>query len=722
MLTHEDVRSWYGWAELSPRDPIVAGSLGRWRLTYYVGRYGLAAGGGLKLLFRTASDWPVLQGKDPYEENFLTVTTTGRGRLSWRYEPRGYVQPWPKAVAVDVSQWGLAEGDTVTFYLGDPEGGSPGVRAQTFCERNYEFRVVVDPFATGQYVPVPSPTVDIVSGEAARLLLILPSTVAPGEPFDLLVKLEDRWGNPATSYSGEVLLEGLSGLRAARLTRSDEGVQRIRGLRLYQAGIYRVRGCEPNLGLEAESNPLQVRPAEEGSRLLLWGDLQGQSAETCGTGSAAEYFRYARDVAGLDFCSHQGNAYQITSSFWRELQELVRRYNAPGRFIALLGYRWAGNTGGGGGRNVLFRGDRAELYRCSRAQVAEGDGGEVCYPLSALRTALRRHKALLIAGAGSPHASLDQHDPDLEPLIEVYSAWGEAPWLLQEALERGCRVGVVAASGDLQGRPGASYPGGSEMVGRGGLTGVYATACTREAVWEALRARRCYATNGARILLDVQADGHAMGQVYRAKRAPRFQVRVSGTDEVERVEIRRGAQVVYRYPEQDVGMPGWVRIRWGGAWARDWPRQMPWDGSLRCHGAEIVTVLPLGFDSPARGIVLCDKQAVSWRSLVAGNENGLLLQLVGGPEAKLEFYAPLTALTVALADLPYEQSLGGEGLHLRIEPRPQGTGRRDLDIVWEERELFPGVTSYSVIVFQVDGSKAWSSPIYVVHEDIAYPG
>lgn len=712
MHTGDDARSCYGWAELSPRDPIVAGSLGRWQVTYHVGRYGIAAGGSLKLVFRAASDWPPLQGTDPYEESFLTVTTTGQAQLTWRYEPRGYVQPWPKAVTVEVAHAGLVEGETVLFYLGDPEGGSPGVRAQTFCQDDHEFRVVVDPFGTGHYVAVPSPVVKIVGGPAERLVLTAPSQVAPGEPFELALRLEDRWGNLARSYAGRVQLEGIAGLGSVELAEGDASLERLGHPGLDRPGVYRVRGREPNLDLGAESNPLQVQASAPGALIPLWGDLNGQSAETSGTKSASDYFRYARDVAGLDFCSLQDNAYQITAAFWHELQNIVRSFNEPGHFVTFLGYRWAGNTGAGGARNVLFLGDSARLYRCSHALVQDDGQTVACHPLPALHEALRDQEALLIATTGSPLASLDHHDPELCRLVEVYSAWGEAPWLRQEVLRRGCRVGFVANSADLHGRPGASYPGAGEMVSRGGLTCVYAAARTRQAIWEALRARRCYGTNGPRILLHVEADGHLMGEVYHTASPSRLRVRVSGTSGIERIEIHRGLEVAYRYPEQDTPRPGWLRVVWGGAMARDWPRHVPWDGTLRFHGARIQATLPYAFDSAARGIFLSDEQAVSWRSLTAGNENGVLLNLAADPGARLEFYAPLTSLSLALADLPHEQQLGGEGLHVRVEPLPQGAGTRDLEITWQEQELPLGTTPYYVVVHQVDGAKAWSSPIY----------
>ncbi len=714
MPADDDTRTWYGWAEISPAGPIVAGRLGRWQITYYVGRYGVAAGGSLKLLFHAASDWPPLQGRDPYEESFLTVSTPAHAQLAWRYDPRGHAHPWPKAVIVEVAQRGLAEGDTVVFDLGNPEGGSPGVRAQTFAERNHELRVVVDPFASGQYVAVPSPTVDIVAGPAERLVLTVPSEVAAGEPFALTLRAEDRWGNLARGHTGRIALEGIPALTAIELAPADGGVRRIGGLRLERPGTYRVRGRDLTAGLEGESNPLQVRAAAAGTLLPLWGDLGGESGEACGTGTAAECLAFARDVAALDFCALQPRACRVPSADWPAVQEAVRAHDEPGRFAALLGFTWAGNTCGGGSRLVLFGGDAAGLHRCCPAEPGGGPAQPACYPLSALYEALAGQQALLIAGGCGPAPSLECYDESLEGLVEVWSGWGASPWLLDEALARGYRVGVIASSGDLQGRPGASWPGAGERVVRGGLTCVYAEERTREAIWQALRARRCYATSGPRILLSVHADGHAMGEVYPASAPPDLAVHVAGTAEIEVVEVHRGSEVAYRWPETDPGRPGWLRVAWGGALARDWPRAVPWDGTLRVHGARIKKATPYGFDSPARGIVLQSEDALSWRPLTAGNENGLLLELEAGPDARLDLYAPMIDLKIPLDSLPFRKDLGGDGLHVRVEPCPAGSGHREVALAWRDAALRPGTTPYYVTVRQVDGAQAWSSPIYVV--------
>ena len=92
--------------------------------------------------------------------------------------------------------------------------------------------------------------------------------------------------------------------------------------------------------------------------------------------------------------------------------------------------------------------------------------------------------------------------PRTGTLIEVYSEWGEFEWFLREALEKGYQVGFTAGSDDHKGRPGAAPPGSGSFGVYGGLTCIYASELTREGLWEALKARRCYGTTGQRILLD----------------------------------------------------------------------------------------------------------------------------------------------------------------------------------------------------------------------------
>ena len=104
---------------------------------------------------------------------------------------------------------------------------------------------------------------------------------------------------------------------------------------------------------------------------LYWGDLHRQSNVSDGEGDLAEHFRVARDEAGLDFYAMTDHAvltadpcdraymgplkgpasitdartpdelgdvvalHRIPDAAWRTLQDLVRHFYAPERFVTL---------------------------------------------------------------------------------------------------------------------------------------------------------------------------------------------------------------------------------------------------------------------------------------------------------------------------------------------------------------------------------------------------
>src|SRR5262249_51741109 len=68
-------------------------------------------------------------------------------------------------------------------------------------------------------------------------------------------------------------------------------------------------------------------------------------------------------------------------------------------------------------------------------------------------------------------------------------------------------------------------------------TGIYTEELTREAVFDAIRSRRCYATTGVRMIMDFRADGRWMGEEYKSANAPHFQARVIGTAPIESVTL-----------------------------------------------------------------------------------------------------------------------------------------------------------------------------------------
>ena len=73
-MTESEIRALYGWAEIDPAAPIVAGSVGTWRITYHTGRYGVDDGGVIKFAWRDVSDWAAPQFDDPAAQEYAALS------------------------------------------------------------------------------------------------------------------------------------------------------------------------------------------------------------------------------------------------------------------------------------------------------------------------------------------------------------------------------------------------------------------------------------------------------------------------------------------------------------------------------------------------------------------------------------------------------------------------------------------------------------------------
>ncbi|MDP6279516.1 MAG: DUF3604 domain-containing protein, partial [Nitrospinota bacterium] len=85
---------------------------------------------------------------------------------------------------------------------------------------------------------------------------------------------------------------------------------------------------------------------------------------------------------------------------------------------------------------------------------------------------------------------------------------------------------------------------------RSGLTCVLSESFTREGVFDALWARRCYATTGERTILDFQVGGSVMGSEIRcAAGAPvLIRAQAEGAKPLKRMQIISQGNVVHEHP------------------------------------------------------------------------------------------------------------------------------------------------------------------------------
>ncbi len=737
-----------GRVDITPRGPFPAGSFQHITLTYKAGRYGIDDTGTLRVCFRFATDQSQPQFTDPTAPGFVSVEASNGAVLDARFDYKLNFRPFDRTLVIRVVKGYLKEGETITVRFGDPRGGSPGHRLQTFADPFHEFQVLVDPIACGHYVRVPNqPTFAIVAGPVATFEAVMPTRLAPGETAWLGIRAEDRWGNPADVGGRTVQLRASGPLKGVPETVTfPEGAPslRIEGLVAEAEGTACIEVLDEDGGLLSTSNPLVVAASD--GLMRLWGDLHAQSGETIGSSSAHDYMLFARDIAFIDAVGHQGNDFQITGEFWAELNGLMADFNAPGRFITVPGYEWSGNTGLGGDRNVFYGDETGTIRRSSHALVPDrSDEDTDCVDARELFAALKTSGEDVICWAhcGGRYADIIfAHDTDIERAVEVHSSWGTFEWLLADAFSQGYRVGVVCNSDGHKGRPGAEPPGASMFGALGGLTCYLTERFDRAALFDTMRARHHYGTTGCRLDLMVSMDLPQGGLAFRddpslpgatgrtveaaimgdiVKVAPgtaRLSVSVAAPSPIVALEIRDGTEVLETLYLADTQPRGRrIVVTWSGAEYRGRFRQSVWDGSLTVTGNRILQARAINFFNPDKPLVR-EGETISWKSVTTGNFAGVELTLEEMEAGTLSVETPMGRLECPITDLataPLELDCGKLERKLSAYRLPDENAAaslaftRNIALEGEERRILVALTLEN-------GHRAWSSPIYLIPE------
>ena len=737
-----------GTATLEPSGRLEAGSWQSFKLVYTCGRFGIDDTGSLKIGFRFATDFGPVQFDDPTAPGYTTVEASNGATLETRWEFKRNIRPWSRSLYIGIAKHFLKPGDTLTIRFGDQRQGSPGVRLQTYCESEFEFRVFPDAIATYDYVAIPiSPKINIVPGPPVTWQAVLPSLVATGAPFRLALKGTDIWGNPSDQLKGRLRLSSdlpIDGLPETVEAEPDAFSVIVDGLRVNDAGSRTITVWDEQGRELCRSNPVRVQDKPE--HLHFWGDIHGQSNETLGTNSARDYFIFGRDKAFLDVMSHQGNDFQITGAFWKELNELAAEFDEPGRFCCFPGYEWSANTAVGGDRNVYYRKEGESIHRSSHAQIADAvdivDEPADAHDAHALFEKLSGKDCVMMAHVGGRYADITfAHDGRLETAVEVHSAWGTFEWIVRDAFEKDYRIGIVGNSDGHKGRPGACYPGASFFGAMGGLTCYLAPSLDRDAIFEAMRRRHHYATTGARMYLDVSVALASGGEVFLRDPAlgpaesnqtahlvmgdiarvsddeVTLKIDIDPSAPIERVDIFDGLQLIETFrPYDDGDLGNRIRLSYEGAEYRGRARTTVWDGSLTLEGNEITRAEMFNNWNLDRGIQNQDGTSLSWKAVTTGNYGGIDMWLAEKDAGRLQVSTPHGDVESDIQAIGREDlvsDVGGLERRIRLQRLPSAMLTEPLTLQRTLKLRDSGDTRLFVRIQQIDGHRAWSSPIYL---------
>jgi len=352
------------------------------------------------------------------------------------------------------------------------------------------------------------------------------------------------------------------------------------------------------------------------------------------------------------------------------------------------------------------------------------DAATDCFPVTDLFAQFAgRDDVLLIPHIGGRYADIvGFHDPALEPVVEIYSDWGRFEWLLEDALRQGYKVGFVANSDGHKGRPGASHPGASTFGAYGGLTCVLAEGLTRDAIFEAIGQRRCYAVTAAqRIHVELAVNGLPMGAEGCTRGPVLIAGRVVGTGPIERVDVFRGLEIIGTatpYTAASFEGSASYRIAWAGSRVRGRDRLTTWDGCLELSAGRIAAAVTFAMENPEKGIVERDASRIRWVSNTTGDDDGIDVVLDAPPGAILRFRTPVIDLDVRLADLASgaTATFPAGGIDLRVSMRRLPARDRSADLIVRHVDAKPprgACHAYWIRATQEDGAQAWTSPVYL---------
>jgi hypothetical protein len=297
---------------------------------------------------------------------------------------------------------------------------------------------------------------------------------------------------------------------------------------------------------------------------VVWGDLHGHTRLSDGKGTLDNYFRHARDEAKLDFVivtdhdfGHEA-PWRMPQADWDLTQDKADEYTEDGRFVAIAGYEWTSQEKYWTQVRTnliserLFPGpphfyNHKVAYFPARVAYLFSAKDPAYHSPDQLAEAVRKAGGLIHnAHPDATPEGRDQFDyapSDFDVIANTemnadliryggtnYPVRGEQT--VRAFLARGGRTGFVAGSDTHDGKPAAR-------------TAVLVRSLTRAAIFDALRHRRNYAVNHARIVLDFRINGHVMGEKVEVKGWPRLVVKVNGTAPIEEVIVVRDGVVIH---------------------------------------------------------------------------------------------------------------------------------------------------------------------------------
>lgn len=431
-------------------------------------------------------------------------------------------------------------------------------------------------------------------------------------------------------------------------------------------------------------------------------------------------------------------------SGWGRMMQTLKDFNQEGSFIVYPGFEV--HFCASGDRNIVYK-DLA---------------GDILYPkdLKDLHDQLRLLRSRGFDSIAQPHhvgyrkgtrgIDWDSYSDEFAPFVELLSMHGcsesndnTRPFLhsmgpsdfestVLSGLQRGHVFGFSGGTDHHSAHPG-SYGHG--------LTGVWATELSRDAVWDAMLNRRMYALTGDRMGIRFALNDQPMGAVasQTGKQFIDFDVRAGGA--IDSIDIMRDGQLVRRFSQYEmdglaqtsrdvVRTKVFVELGWGGR-----HKTTQWRVNLGISDGRVTSVEPRfrGQEvvAPSEAaevasyfnsrVMDTSDRSVSFETVSAGNPNNSTPAMQG---MCLHVEAPRDALVEAdfngqSVQVPLESLIKGARTgHLgNMDSAAWRFHRAPLEHQWHWSgswaEEYSADASYYLRVRQQNDQWAWTSPVFV---------
>lgn len=471
---------------------------------------------------------------------------------------------------------GIPANESLTFELKQ-------TLVQSIVEENKKIDILVeipgkDPLNLQQ-----NKSIRVVNEIMDHFTIICPSTINIKEDFEALIRAEDRFYNLVNDFSGKIELFRTNEKAESKsighyeFDKVNEGILRINGIHFSIPGINYIE-----LEFEAvryRSNPILIKESSFQKR-LFWGYIHGHTNKSDGLRDIEKYYKNMLN-AGLNFgtTTEHDHKRETTDKDFKEVREIVQKFNQNGHFITIFGYEWGyWYTPGYGDICIYHKNDSIPILRSDTNKFNSTE--------KLIKNMLPEESMVLMIGHHTAlrpgYRNWDYFDNRLEKLVEIYSTWGnqEFPFkegnplpprykffgygpyakkrgpilekvgsFVQDALKRGYKLGFTAGGDDHYG----IYPSGpldpDDGIYPSGIMAIWADDLSRDSIWRALNQRSCYGTTGPRVILKFAINDFSMGNVIdlsdsdKLKNIRNIKVKIFSPIHILKLEIIRNNQV-----------------------------------------------------------------------------------------------------------------------------------------------------------------------------------